>query len=157
MRERRREGKPASSPSPAAQPAATHAEEKWPLIACAALLLFVLMRLYGAPKFYTAMGELYEEEGRLVDAVHSYDRVLAVWPRLFDANEVLIKRAVLLMSTEGVGSPRHADTEADLRAALKVVPENANANFNLAVVLSELVDGGARAAEAVLSTCTRAG
>ena len=71
------------------------------LIACAALLLLVPMRLYGAPKFYTAMAELYEEEGRLVDAVHSYDRVLAVWPRLF-GNEVLFKRAVLLMSTEGV-------------------------------------------------------
>ena len=60
----------------------------------------------------------------------------------------MFKRAVLLMSTEAVGSPRHADAEADLRALLVTQPENANVHFNLGVVLAELVDRGKRAVEA---------
>ena len=135
---------PAVRGAPVAPP-----EDTWKvLVGCAVLLVLFPIWLVAAPRWYTALGELHESKGRLTSAVNAYDRALAVWPRLFDASELLFNRAVLLMSTEDAGSPRHADTEADLRTLLASQPDDANVNFNLGVVLSEMVDGGARAAEA---------
>lgn len=143
MMERERKP-PAVRGAPVAQP-----EDTWKvLVGCAVLLVLFPIWLVAAPRWYAALGELHESKGRLTRAVDAYDRALAVWPRLFDASELLFNRAVLLMSTEDAGSPRHADTEADLRTLLASQPDDANVNFNLGVVLSEMVDGGARAAEA---------
>ena len=119
------------------------------IVGCALLFIIIIpLQLFGAPRFYTMMGKLREADGELTRAVDAYDRVLAVWPRLFDADEILFKRAVLLMSTEESGSPRLADAEADLRSLLVSQPDNANVHFNLGIVLGELVDAGARAADA---------
>lgn len=124
-------------------------EDTWKVrVGCAVLLVLFPIWLVAAPRWYAALGELHESKGRLTRAVDAYDRALAVWPRLFDASGLLFNRAVLLMSTESSGSPRHVDTEADLRTLLASQPDDANVNFNLGVVLSEMVDGGARAAEA---------
>lgn len=120
----------------------------WYIMGCLLVFILIPLQLVGVPRFYTWLGELHESHGRLYPAVQAYDRVLSVWPRFFDAEDVMFKRAVLLMSTEAVGSPRHADAEADLRALLVTQPENANVHFNLGVVLAELVDRGKRAVEA---------
>ena len=129
---------PAVRGAPVAPP-----EDTWKvLVGCAVLLVLFPIWLVAAPRWYAALGELHESKGRLTSAVNAYDRALAVWPRLFDASELLFNRAVLLMSTEDAGSPRHADTEADLRTLLASQPDDANVNFNLGVVLSEMVDGG---------------
>ena len=119
------------------------------IVGCALLFIIIIpLHVFGAPRFYTMMGKLREADGELTRAVDAYDRVLAVWPRLFDADDILFKRAVLLMSTEESGSPRLADAEADLRSLLVSQPDNANVHFNLGIVLGELVDAGARAADA---------
>ena len=139
---------PLHTMTPRLQRVASDPDGHWLLAACVLLFAFVPLQLVAAPWFYIKMGTFHESEGNRFLAVEAYDHALAVWPRLFDAADVLFQRAVLLMSTEKAGSPRHADAEADLLALLATRPEDANLHFNLGVVLSELVDGGARAAEA---------
>ena len=136
------------SSRPRAAPPSDSSDHLWLLLGGVILLAFIPAQVFAVPRLYTAMGEYHESRGKRLDAVKAYDRVLAVWPRLFDADEVMFRRAVLLMSPEKDWTPRFADAEADLRGVLASQPDNADVHFNLGLLVGELLDGGARAAEA---------
>lgn len=114
------------------------------IIAAGTLLSFYLLVF---PKLWTSVGDSYNRLGDRRSALQAYDRVLRVWPRLFNADDVLFSRGTLLMSRQEHWEARHVDAEADFRAVLASQPDNANAHSNLGLLLSEIdgeIDGGSR-------------
>ena len=101
------------------------------------------------PKILSVVGESSLAMGNRQAALRAYDRVLRIWPRLFDADAILFSRGTLLMSHQEQWEHRQLDAEADLRAVIASQPDHTNAHFNLGLLLSQMSDG-ARASEAVV-------
>ena len=117
----------------------------WLFIAGVTLLSSYLLIF---PRVWTMVGDVYLRLGDRHASLQAYDRVLGVWPRLFNADNVRFSRGTLLMSRQEHWEARHVDAEADLRAVLASQPDHASALHNLGLLLSE-IDGGSRVPEAV--------
>lgn len=103
------------------------------------LAVLIMCYVLIAPKAYGFMGHYYLRFDQPASALAAYERVLCIWPRLFNSDEAVLHASNLLMARLVYWKTRYADAQARLDSLADSLADRANAHYHLNVEVSKAV------------------